>query len=50
MRCFPASLRIDELTTSHLAAWRDARLDVVKPGTVLREIAVRLRRRQVSGL
>ena len=40
MRCVPSNLRIDELTTAHLAAWRDARLAVVKPGTVLREIAL----------
>jgi len=37
---FPAGLLIDAVDTSHLAAWRDARLLQVSPGTVLREVAL----------
>lgn len=40
MPALPLSLPIGEVSTPHFSAWRDDRLKTVKPGTVLREIAL----------
>ena len=37
---FPGGLPIGEVSTAHLAAWRDARLRAVSAGTVLREVSL----------
>lgn len=37
---FPAALPVGQITPEILAAWRDARLKLVSPGTVLRELGL----------
>lgn len=36
----PMSLPISQVTTDHLGQWRDSRLKIVKPGSVLRDINI----------
>ena len=40
MPALPVGLPVGQVTTAHLAAWRDDRLRAVSAGTVLREIAL----------
>jgi integrase len=43
LRCFMRDIpdvRIDQLTAAHLAAWRNARSQLVKPGTIRRDISL----------
>lgn len=37
---FPSKVRLADLTPTHFAEWRDARLRQVQPGSVLREISL----------
>lgn len=37
---FPSTVRLADLTPTHFAEWRDARLRQVQPGSVLREISL----------
>ena len=39
-RPLPVHNKLSDITTAQLAAWRDARLKVVKPGTVLRDVGL----------
>lgn len=39
-KCFPAKVKLSDLTTQHLADWRDERLKVTSRSTVLRDMVL----------